>query len=158
VTLEVRNLQPGHVGRVYSSFLQDQNYTSYRSLEFYLGSTLPPAAISEFFLRLCKDANIDSTDYYEYRIPVPEKATLESRASGWKQVQIRLQDLSDLKGIAVVDTSGAAPDSAGARSPTGGAWRCGQSLPDEAAPDHAGVRHAGTRRSRPGASGSMSCV
>jgi hypothetical protein len=107
LTLEVRNLQPGHIGRVYSSFLQDQNYTNYRSLEFYLGSTLPPGSDLELVLRLCKDANIDSTDYYEYRIPVPERATAEERASEWKPVQIRLEDLSDLKSIAGADTLGA---------------------------------------------------
>lgn len=106
LALEVRHFQPGHVGRVYSSFLQDQNYTSYQSLEFYLGSTLLPGSDLEFFLRLCKDANVDSTDYYEYRIRVPEKATPDSRASGWKSVKLRLEDLSDLKSVAGADTLG----------------------------------------------------
>ena len=107
LTLELRNLQPGHVGRVYSSFLHDQDYTGYEALEFYLGSTLLPGSDLEFFLRLGKDANSDSTDYYEYRVAVPEKATGEARSSGWQLVRIQLKDLSDLKAVAGADTLGA---------------------------------------------------
>ncbi len=99
LTMEMRNFQPGHVGRVNQPFLRDQDYTGYESLELWLNSTLPPGAEAEFFLRLCKDANADTTDFYEYRVKVPVASG--SRPSGhWQEVCIWLTDLSDLKDLA----------------------------------------------------------
>jgi hypothetical protein len=112
LTLELRNFQPGHTGGVYTPFLRDQNYMGYAAFELWLNSTLPAESDAEFFVRLCKDANIDSTDYYEYRIPVPTAAPGERRGS-WLPVKIALTDLSDLKALqtAGVDTvSSVLPD------------------------------------------------
>ena len=44
LTLEVRNFQPGHTGRVYTPFLHDQDYIGYAAFEFWLNSTLPAGA------------------------------------------------------------------------------------------------------------------
>ncbi|MFH1143471.1 MAG: cell surface protein SprA [Candidatus Eisenbacteria bacterium] len=99
LTLEMRNFQPGHIGRVYESFLRDQDYTRYESLELWLNSTLPPDSEAEFFLRLCKDANADTTDFYEYRVPVPAIPSADRQTASWLPIKILLTDLSDLKAV-----------------------------------------------------------
>jgi len=99
LTLELRNFQPGHVGRVYQPFLRDQDYTGYESLELWLNSTLPMDGEAEFFLRLCKDANADTTDFYEYRVAVPVPASLDRQTGSWLPIKILLTDLSGLKAI-----------------------------------------------------------
>ncbi len=103
LTLEQRNLQPGHSGRIYSelrggSSAAGQNLMGYEYLEFYLAETIPQeeAAGVEFFVRLCKDNDQDSTNYYEHVIPLQGAAAGEV-VTGWKKVKVRLTDLSDLK-------------------------------------------------------------
>jgi len=115
LTLELRNFQPEHVGRVYQSFLRDQDYTGYESLELWLNSMLPEGSEAEFFLRLCKDAYADTTDFYEYRVKVPAVPSAERRTAGWQALKIRLTDLSDLKAVdsgSAADVSRELPDGA----------------------------------------------
>lgn len=97
LTMELRNFQPGHVGRAYMPFLRDQDYTGYEFLEFWLNGTLPAENDAEFFLRLCKETNADSTHYYEYRVPVPKIEEAGMVRGRWLPIKIRLSDLSDLK-------------------------------------------------------------
>ncbi|MCK4305932.1 MAG: cell surface protein SprA, partial [Candidatus Eisenbacteria sp.] len=96
LTLEVRNFQPGHTGSIYMPFLREQSYMGYEFLELWLNSTIPEHQDADFYFRLCKDANVDTTHYYEYRVPVPKKAAGKRKGS-WKRVKIRLTDMSDLK-------------------------------------------------------------
>jgi len=104
LTLEMRNFQPGHEGRVYMPFLRDQDYMGYETLEFWLNSTLPMENEAEFYVRLCKDADIDTTDYYEYRVPVPLIPQADRQTGDWLPVEIRLTDLSGLKAIPGADS------------------------------------------------------
>ncbi|MBM3319021.1 MAG: hypothetical protein FJY75_14335, partial [Candidatus Eisenbacteria bacterium] len=103
LALELRNFQPGHVGRVYTPFLRDQSYMGYEALELWLNSTLPEESRAEFFLRLCKDATIDTTDYYEYRVAVPRIVEPGRRSGSWLPIKIALTDLSDLKAHLAAD-------------------------------------------------------
>jgi len=106
LTLEMRNFQPGHTGRIYSELrgasggqtTSGLNLMSYEYLEFYVGGTVPQeeAGGAEFFVRLCKEARQDTTHYYEYAIPLPSNTGAE-RVAPWKKVKIPLTDLSDLK-------------------------------------------------------------
>ena len=105
LTLELRNFQPGHTGRVYMPYLRDQNYTGYEYFELWLNGTLPMGSEAEFFLRLCKDANADTTDFYEYRVPVPAITDPAHKTGSWLAIKIRLTDLSDLKEIASGDSA-----------------------------------------------------
>ncbi len=104
LTLELRNFQPGHVGRVFNAYLRDQDYMGYEFLEFWVNSTLPAGSDVDFFLRLCKDADVDSTDYYEYRIAAPVITEEGRRAGSWLPIKIRLSDLSGLKAAELPDS------------------------------------------------------
>jgi hypothetical protein len=90
LTLEMRNMPPGHTGWVYRTFAQGQDLvTYYRTLEFYLNRRIdPPDAEVEFFIRLAKDVNTDTTNYYEYRVPVSD---------GWHLIKVDLAELTRLK-------------------------------------------------------------
>jgi len=72
ITLELRRLQPGHRASIYRPYPTKQDYTLYENLELYLNSRLDQGdADLTFALRLCRDANSDTTNYYEFRRPVP---------------------------------------------------------------------------------------
>ena len=96
LTLEMRNFGGGHTGSLYQKFHAAQNYMGYEYLEFWLNSTVPEDQEVEFYLRLCKEVNADTTHYYEYRAPVP-KSVLAGQSGAWQGVKIKLTDFSDLK-------------------------------------------------------------
>ena len=106
LTLEMRNFQPGHDGRIYMPFRVDQDYMSYEYLEFWLSSTVPEDRDAEFYMRFCKNENDDTNHYYEYRVKLQSDQKLQgARRSGlWKRVKIRLTDLSDIKETVEADT------------------------------------------------------
>ncbi|MBD3335168.1 MAG: hypothetical protein GF355_06595, partial [Candidatus Eisenbacteria bacterium] len=90
LTLEMRNMPAGHTGRVYRDYARAQDFISnYETLEFYVKRRIdPPDAEVEFFLRLARDVTSDTTNYYEYRMPVVDE---------WTLIQLDLADLSSLK-------------------------------------------------------------
>lgn len=77
ITLEFANLPGGHRASIYRSYPQDQNYTLYDNMEFYLKSRVSDATDLTCAIRLCPDANSDTTNYYEYRAPVSTDWRLE---------------------------------------------------------------------------------
>lgn len=106
LTMELKNFQPGHTASVYQTYRQTQDYTGYESMEFWVNSTLLDSQDAEFFIRLCKEASTDTTHYYEYRTPVPTRASTDV-SGAWLPVKIQLSELSELKLIAEQDTTDA---------------------------------------------------
>lgn len=81
LTLEMRSFPAGHVGSVFRTFTQDQDFSNlYRTLEFYLNMRIRegPTPNLECFVRFSRDAATDTTNYYEYRVPVSENWDLKS--------------------------------------------------------------------------------
>ncbi len=89
ITLELANFPPGHRASIYRSYTQNQDYTLYENMEFYLRQRSETGPVSlEAAIRLCRDAASDSTNYYEYRTPVTDD---------WSLIQIDFGVLSRLQ-------------------------------------------------------------
>ncbi|MBU1702514.1 MAG: cell surface protein SprA [Candidatus Eisenbacteria bacterium] len=90
LTLEMRNMPPGHSAQVYRTYARGQDFiTYYETMEFYLNRRMEQeSAEVDFYIRLAKDVISDTTNYYEYRIPVKR---------GWELITVPLADLSALK-------------------------------------------------------------
>jgi Motility related/secretion protein len=107
LTLEMSNFQPERSGVIHNDYRTSQDLTGYEFLEFWLNSTVPVGEEADFFIRLCKNAITDTTNYYEYRMPVPRR-NLDETSSDWEKIKLRLSDFSDLKRIVENDTTGLA--------------------------------------------------
>ncbi|MBD3162672.1 MAG: cell surface protein SprA, partial [Candidatus Eisenbacteria bacterium] len=91
LTLEMINFQAGHTGTVFRTYNQGQDFANlYRSLEFFLNRRIRegPTPDLDFFVRFCRDAATDTTNFYEYRVPVPD---------GWRLIELDLEELSRLQ-------------------------------------------------------------
>lgn len=93
IALELRNFQPGHRAAAYRTYPRPQDFSSlYEDLEFYVNSrTVSGRADLRFSVRLSRDAAADTTNYYEYRMPVPD---------GWVLETVDLAELSQLQLLA----------------------------------------------------------
>jgi cell surface protein SprA len=107
ITLELANFQPGHRASIYRSFPQPQDYSSlYRGMQFYLNRRFEMGrADLVFAIRLSKDANSDTTNYYEYRLPVPDDWVLVDLDFA-QLSQLQLQDPDNLTGLITKDLGG----------------------------------------------------
>ena len=91
ITLNFEKFPAGHRASIYRTYPQAQDYTLYRNLQFYLNRNFEGLADSvRFAVRLWKDSRPDTTNYYEYELPVP---------SSWKLVDIDLATLTRLQRI-----------------------------------------------------------
>ncbi|MCB9513249.1 MAG: cell surface protein SprA [Candidatus Krumholzibacteriia bacterium] len=84
------NLQPGHQALIRKDY-QSLNLTGYRTLTFYVHPD-QASADHDVFLRAAQD----STTYYEWRY--------RPQSQGWTEVNLDLQDWTDLKLISDADT------------------------------------------------------
>jgi hypothetical protein len=84
-----RNIKPGHEGRAFRAFDPAQDYTLYRELRFYVWGERDDPDV-RFFTRLGDEKN-----YYEIETPMK---------SGWRQIDVELQDLTYLKNPDVPDS------------------------------------------------------
>jgi hypothetical protein len=89
ISINLESFQPGHRASIYRSYSQKQDYTLYENMEFLLnrGFESGPVGLT-CAIRLCRDAGSDTTNYYEYRRPVPED---------WETVRIDFAALSQLQ-------------------------------------------------------------
>lgn len=90
IALNVRQFQPGHGASIYRTYPQKQDYTLYENMEFYLKDRIESGGAGDLdcAVRLCRDAGSDTTNYYEYRRPVP---------ADWELVRIDFGELSRLQ-------------------------------------------------------------
>jgi hypothetical protein len=89
IALNVRNFAPEHRVSIYRSYPQKQDYTLYENMEFYLKDRIESGGGDlDCAVRLCRDAGSDTTNYYEYRRPVP---------ADWELVRIDFAELSRLQ-------------------------------------------------------------
>ena len=89
IALNVRELPPGHRVSIYRSYPQRQDYTLYENMEFYLKRRIESGGRDlDCAVRLCRDAGSDTTNYYEYRRPVP---------ADWDLTRIDFAELSRLQ-------------------------------------------------------------
>lgn len=90
ITIELIDFQPGHKASIYKTFPRPQDYSSlYEQMELFLNRRFERGrADLAFSIRLCKDANSDTTNYYEYRLPAP---------SNWHLAEIDFAQLSQLQ-------------------------------------------------------------
>jgi len=87
LVLKVDGLGPGHRATSYQALFESQNFTGYRNLKFYVHSA--PSTTSTLFLKM-GGSQSESTNYYEYRVPVPAGA-------GWQTVSVDLDRMTHLK-------------------------------------------------------------
>ncbi|MBK8231468.1 MAG: hypothetical protein IPK72_12970 [Candidatus Eisenbacteria bacterium] len=89
ITLELSNFAPAHKASIYRTYPTRQDYTLYENMEFYLRkrSELGDANL-QATIRLCRDANSNTTNYYEYRIPI---------LSDWYLVRMDFAEMSQLQ-------------------------------------------------------------
>jgi hypothetical protein len=89
IALNVRSFAPGHRVSIYRSYPQKQDYTLYENMEFYLKDRIESGGRDlDCAVRLCRDAGSDTTNYYEYRRPVP---------ADWELARIDFAELSRLQ-------------------------------------------------------------
>jgi hypothetical protein len=89
IALNVRNFAPGHRVSIFRSYPQRQDYTLYENMEFYLKNRVESGGKDlDFAIRLCRDAGSDTSNYYEYRRPVP---------ADWELTRIDFAELSRLQ-------------------------------------------------------------
>jgi hypothetical protein len=88
--LSYRNLEPGHTALAFRAFDPAKDFTLYRQVKFYvLGDQTVPGV--HFFVRFG-----DDQQYYQVKVPV---------RSGWQEVVVDIQDLTNLKTKGVADTA-----------------------------------------------------
>ncbi len=89
ITLNFSEFQPGRKASIYRTYGQDQDYTLYENMEFYLkGRYETGDADLICSMRLCRDAANDTLNYYEYRVPV---------TGHWRLLKIDFAALSQLQ-------------------------------------------------------------
>lgn len=105
VTLNMRNFLEGHRVSIYRTYPARQDYTLYENMEFYVKRRLEegsaPSVNLSCAVRLCRDAASDTTNYYEYKLPVTDD---------WNLVRIDFGQLSRL----ALDSTGVDTVSGGA--------------------------------------------
>ncbi len=82
LVLDATGILPGHQGITTQSFYSSEDYTGYRTIRFPVHGD--ESAAGEFFFRMGRD----TLNYYEISTPLTQ---------GWQNVQIDLDDLSDLR-------------------------------------------------------------
>ncbi len=100
IALELRNFQPGHRASAYRTYTRAQNFaTLYEEMQFFINSQIVSGEADLLFsVRLSRDANSETTNYYEYTMPVPDRwrlATVDLAALS----QLQLEEPDSLSGV-----------------------------------------------------------
>ncbi len=96
LVLRVDSLGRGHRAVTHQALFESQNYTGYRTLTFYVHSV--QNASPTFFFRM-GGSQSETTNYYEYRIPV-------TAGTGWQTVTVDLERMTHLKTLIPSDSVG----------------------------------------------------
>lgn len=90
ITMGFSNFQPGHKASIYRTFPTAQNFSAlYEKMQLYLNRRFVSGDADLLFsIRMGTDAASDTTNYYEYRLPVPEN---------WDLLDIDFAELSQLQ-------------------------------------------------------------
>ncbi len=96
ISLNMVEFEPAHRASIYRTYGQKQDYTLYERMQFYVNRYPPDSTNLTLAIRLCREDRTDTTNYYEYRRPVPRN---------WELFDVDLAELTRLQ-LETPDSSG----------------------------------------------------